>query len=339
MNRFKAITLTFALLSLLVIAIAVTIGTLVAPNQATPLRKVLPKPASKTEIDGKGKSVAAWIWEYPTKIVGEIGPLLEFAESEKINTIYLYVDEYVDIYEMTDEAEKTRKMAKYLEALQTILSEAKKRNLSVHAMMGNTNYSYDSHSYIPPLVIDHVYDFNDKNQELSFDGIQFDVEFYDNDQFFRSTNEYTDSFLQLVTDSVTQVGKLNGKYNQQLKLGIVIPFWFDKPNDYFGDPIYPDILQSLSSLEGSYLVIMAYRNKLEAVMEISKEELVAAQTAGVEIVVAQELSKNTEETITHFGKSRDQIKQFLNQLLQAGSEYSSFAGIGLHDLDAYKNTL
>jgi hypothetical protein len=336
-NKLQKITVIIFTLGCLVLALSLTASTIFQPNRETPVKKLLPTPTSTVEIKG-APVVATWVWKSPTEINGDAASLLEFAAEQKINTVYLYIDEYIDIYETSDKKAKEIKMADYEEALKHIISEAQSRGITIHAMAGNSNYSYDSHEYIPPIIIEHVYEFNKKNPGTPLAGIQFDIEFYDNKKFFQDIPSYTASYLKLVDNSAKQVASLNKKYNQNLQLGFVIPFWFDGQNDYFEKPILPNVIESLSKTDGGYVVVMAYRNNVKDVLEVSMTELDAADKAGIKVLIAQEVAKNTDQKITYYGMARDEIKSTFNQIIGLSSAHPSFVGICIHDLTAFMET-
>lgn len=339
MNRIQRILVSSIILITLVIAISIVASTFLRPNRKTPITNILPA-QSYVELP-KDRTVAAWIWRYPTELNGDIAATVDFAASENINTLYVYIDEYVDIFEMPDGEPKTKKLAEYNDALRNIIGKAKEKNIKVHALSGNPNYGYDSHSYIPPILLEHVYEFNRDNPDTQFAGLQFDIEFYDDQRFFGGTEEYTQYFLDLVDSLAIKTQELDKEYSQSLRLGFVIPFWFDRPNDYFAKPILPSIINSLKRLPDPYLVVMAYRNEVDGdggVMDIAKDELKAAEGTPVKVVIAQELVENKEKKITHFGKSRDAIKQDFVKIIDEAKAYSSFEGLSINELDAYKET-
>lgn len=338
--RLQKILISIAIISVLVIAFSVVASSVFKPNQATPIKNVLPAAASNTKLPS-GFTIAAWIWRYPTELDGRATELIDFAQAEGINTLYLYIDEYIDIYEMSEGPVKQGRLADYTKAVKNIIGQAALKNMTVHALSGNPNYGYDSHSYIPPILMEHVYEFNKDNPDTQFTGIQFDIEFYEDARFYGSTEEYTQYYLSLVEQLADKSKELNQKYNQNLRFGMVVPFWFDKPNEYFTKPILPEILNSLKDLSNSYLVVMAYRNVIEgdgSVMEVSRDELELADSSPVKIIIAQELNENREKQITHFGKSREEIKADLAKIVELAKTHPSFEGLSIHELETFAET-
>ncbi|HLE48511.1 MAG TPA: hypothetical protein VI819_00550 [Patescibacteria group bacterium] len=346
MQRFQKIIIALGVITVLVIVFSIISSYFVRPNQKTQLSAVIPDinggESEKLLDDQKNNYViAAWIWKYPEDILKDFDNMIKFAKKEDINTLYVYIDNYVDIYELPESAEKIEKMNKYENSLQGVVQKAKKENISVQALSGFTAYSYDSHSYIPPIVVDHVFEFNQKHPNDKLDGIQFDIEFYEDSRFFGSQEEYVQSYLQLVSDMAKRVKNLNDQYQDNVQLGFVIPFWFDEVNEYLSKPIIKNLVTDLSVAQHPYLVIMAYRNIIEGdkgVLEISGSELQAANNTPVKIIIAQELVENKDTKITHFGESRVDIKKAFLKIIEGAKSNPSFAGISIHDLETFMKT-
>lgn len=340
MNRLQKVLISSFVLVVLVVAISLIASAILTPTQNSPVKNIIPSTDAQVNFP-EGYTTAAWIWKYPTELDTKIDELIDFSNTEGINTLYVYIDEYIDIYELPDGTEKSTKMAAYISSIKNIISKAKSKNISVHALSGSPNYGYDSHDYIPPLIIEHVFEFNKQNPQTPFEGIQFDIEFYDDQRFFGSTEEYTQYYLDTVKKLAVQTDTLDKKYGQDLSLGFVIPFWFDKPNDYFSKAIFPELVENLSALQNSYLVVMAYRNVVEGdggVMDIAKEELEETTGTPVKIIIAQEIVENKEVKITHFGKSRAEIKKDLNKIIELSNKYPNFKGVSIHELEAFTKT-
>ncbi len=329
-----------AILALIVLAFSLVAGNVLKPNEQTPLKAILPSPEPKVFLP-EGQVIGAWVWQYPSQLKNSFPGMISLAQAEKVNTFYVNIDEYVDIYEMAEGKLKAEKLEEYLLTIKNIITEAKAKNIKVHALSGNPAYSYDSHEYIPPILLNHVFEFNRENPEIKFEGIQFDIEFYEDSRFWGDAGGYTQNYLKLINTLTDLTISQNKKLGQNVRLGISVPFWFDKPNDYFEKPIFSDIVTTLSKLPDAYLVIMAYRNTIEgegSVMSVAVDELKITEKTPVKIILGQEIMKNKDTKITHFGKSKDQIKTDLILLINTAKIYSSFEGIAIHDLDTLIKT-
>lgn len=340
MSRLQQITFSISILAIIIIVIALAASELFLPNRKTPIKKLAPNlTESKNPIKPTEKTVAAWVWEYPSEI-DDVDQLVSESKDEGLNTLYIYIDEYIDIYELEDAQERDVRMNKYLQKINEILTKSRENNIVVHALSGYTAYSYDSHSYIPLLLVEHVFEFNRQYPEIKFSGIQFDIEFYDDEAFFNNPSQNIENYLNLISNITTKVETLNRENNDNISLGFVIPFWFDTPpSDYFSEPILEKVINRLSVIENSYIVVMAYRDFIEGeggVMDISNTELKATENTPTKVIIAQEIVENQEEKITHFGKSKNEINDALNTIIDKGSEYQSFGGVSIHDMSALR---
>src|SRR3989304_10359858 len=104
MQRFQKIIIALGVITVLVIVFSIISSYFVRPNQKTQLSAVIPDinggESEKLLDDQKNNYViAAWIWKYPEDILKDFDNMIKFAKKEDINTLYVYIDNYVDIYE------------------------------------------------------------------------------------------------------------------------------------------------------------------------------------------------------------------------------------------------
>src|SRR4030042_3441051 len=111
MQRLQKILLSVGILALLVIVISLGVSALVKPNQQTPVIKLITSPVKQKSTPAVTgiQTFAAWIWKYPSEIENA-DSMIDFSVEEGINTLYLNIDEYIDIYEMPDGDEKTQRL-------------------------------------------------------------------------------------------------------------------------------------------------------------------------------------------------------------------------------------
>lgn len=321
----------------LVIVFSILVATTLRPNQKTPLSSLVTQADDSGSISG-APTIAAWVWQSPEEMESNIDSIMSFAKKEGINNLYIYVDEYIDIYEMPQGSQREARMSAFQNALKDVVQRAKENNISIHALSGAPSYSYDSHSYIPPILVSYIFQFNQENPDLKISGIQFDIEFYDDPRFFGSVKEYTDDYIKLVSDLSKMTSRLNLQYNDNVRLGFVIPFWFDQSNQYFDSPILGSVLNALSSTSNPYLIIMAYRNFVNGqggALDVSRTELQQASSTHVKIIIGQEVVQNKDTKITLFGDSKKEIKEHLAQIIDGAKSYPSFEGVTIHDLNAF----
>src|SRR5690606_21907295 len=80
------------------------------------------------------------------------------------------------------------------------------------------------HTYIPHTFLDYVLNFNaDPQNEIKFAGIQFDIEFYNQDNYKNDKQGYSVDFLNLVQALAAKVAGTN-----DFVLGFAIPHGLDR---------------------------------------------------------------------------------------------------------------
>ncbi len=131
-----------------------------------------------------------------------------------------------------------------------------------------------------------------------------------------------------------------------LPLGAAVPFWLDEQGQHvtslsYGNsrkrPIY-HIMDALSRLPRSYLVVMAYRNSphgSDGTIRHVRDELAYARNRNLSIVVGQEFSDVQPAKITFHGQGRDRFRGELAQLNDAFGASPGFGGFSVNDVEAY----
>lgn len=296
-------------------------------------------PPLPLKLMSKGISISSWVWDSPSKFAPEADTKLDFAEKEGVSDLYLYVDDYIDLYELPDSVQKEEKIADFDNAVKEIIGKANKRNIHIYALSGNSNWAFDSHSYIPPIILKHVYYFNKENPGTTLKGIIFDIEFYNDKYFTEDTIYNTKSYLNLVSDLAKQTLQSNKVYNQQVELGFALPFWTDQASELVPTPLTLNVIDILNSVPKSKIVIMAYRNTIfgdDGVLAITQDKLNYADSKSVDIIIGQEIRDVDEKNVSLFGKNKSEIIQYVFDIAQNLINHKSFAGIAIHDFTAFQ---
>ncbi len=285
------------------------------------------------------QTVAAWVWKSPDSLSPvEVEELLSYAEKEKINTLYFDISKFLEIAEETNAKSRQQKTEVFNQAVKTLLTKARQHHISIEALAGGTNWANYSHEYIPPLLVDYVFNFNQENPEIKFDGIQFDIEFYTQEDFKNSRDSYTADFLRTV-DSLTQkIDEYNLKADHKVKLGFAIPFWLDGPH---GGVSLEPLLDRLNKTKFSYVAVMAYRNSpagrdgtISLVSDILNYTDNNAQN--VSVVVGQETDVGESPKTTFYYLSKKDLKKAVEVITKNFKSYKTFSGIAIHHLYSYQ---
>jgi hypothetical protein len=318
-------------IEILVFILVVPIG-LIALKQLTKAKQT-PRNSTQVIEFPSSYTIGAYLWTSPDELSPEdVKSLLAFAHKEKINTIYLNIEKYLDILESENKEVKNAQMNKFDDSLALFIQESKNTNISVQALAGNILWANSSHEYIPPLLLKSVFDFNQAHTDTQFDGFQFDIEYYNQPGFSSKRAEYNSDFLSLVDKLVKQT-------SGEFKLGFAIPYWLDDKN---GNYVFNDLAAKLNTAKGTYVTIMAYRNYPDGedgVINLAKGEIeyVKKNTPNVSVIVAQETDTGEAPKTTFYGKSKQDLKYTVKTIVDYFKSYNNFTGIAIHHLESYKN--
>jgi hypothetical protein len=271
-------------------------------------------------------SLAVWVWDNPSSLTGKkLDELLDFSQENNISTIYLNIEEYINIYESKD-----KNFDNFDKSIDDILRKTNEKNIKVHALSGSADWHLDSHSYIPPIMLDYVNDYN-RTHEVKFDGFQFDIEFYNQEEFKGNEAEQTKMFLDLI-ESFQQKAPNN--------FGLAIPYWLSD-REYTGKSLQTELFEILSEFESPYVAVMAYRNKADGkngTIEISENILEETQNdfPNINVIIGQETTKIDEKNATYFGMPKSQFTAELLKIDEKYKAYNSYKGIAVHDIKGFR---
>ncbi len=302
----------------------------------SPLKTPVPPtvtPSKETYGFPKNRTIATWIWVSPKELGSQnMQKLITRAKEDGINTIYIDISQFVDIYEIQDKNSRDTEMNLFDLAVEEFLVTANANEIAVHALSGNTNWARPSHSYIPKLLLDYVIDFNKKHTQ-GFAGIHFDIEFYNQGNYLANKNLYDQEFVELVKNLNAKIIKNNSTGGKNLIMGLAISFWMDMPT-------LGKLAKELNKTPGNYFAIMAYRNKVtgsDSVIELVENELdyVEENAPNVKIVVGQETDVGEGAKTTYRGKTKTELKKNTIDIAERLSTYKAFEGIAIHHFYSY----
>ena len=278
-----------------------------------------------------------WLWTPTLVITPEYTQtILNEAERENINTIYLSVDSYLDIFAMPDGVAKERKKGEFEKVLNNFIVEANKRGIEVDAEGGWRNWAEPGHEYKSLAIVSFVKEFNSKNLN-KFRGFQYDVEPYMLEGYEQSSSTALSNFIKLVDKTEKSLDP------DGLRFSVVIPAFYDKDDGatplitYRGveTSVFEHLLKILERRNGNSIIVMSYRNfakKSDGSIEISNNELSTARRGryNTRIVIAQETGDFLPEYITFHGKSKNYFRNETGLLSKAFVRNPNFGGLAIH---------
>lgn len=300
----------------------------------------------------RSQTNAIWDWSNPlNKSPVQLREISSFLYLHQINTVYVDAGGYADAAQESD----STKRANYLKALDSSFSsyitEMAKRKIKVLAAAGDASWSNRDEWQKPRAVLDGVLRFNDSHKNAQFAGVEFDVEAYNQPGFDTGSSTLKSLILTDYLDMVDYLAtSLNSQPNgKKLELGFAIPYWFDNENgnipsivwnNQSGPTLY-HLLDRLSSLQKSNVVVMAYRNAAsgnDGIIAHSRTEIdyAAAKTPSVKVIIGQEVNEIEPEKITYYNKSPTELTAQFRIVEDEFKSSQSFGGIAINDLQGYQ---
>lgn len=295
----------------------------------------------KTEIyqSPNKQEKGTWLWTDILKITPEYRDfIISEAKKEGINSIYISIDTYLDIFVMNDGIQKTEKQKQFDGILRDFIKKAKKNGISVDAEAGWRNWAEEGNTYKAFAILDYVEEFNLKYEE-KFRGIQYDIEPYMLTDFKEKNKEIMGNFISLVD-------QINSRVSNNLELSFVIPEFYDGVDGrterfLYGlnyDFAFDHMLRILNKRGNNKIIVMAYRNFADGIdgsVSISKDEIERANKYNVKLVLAQEFGEIEPKIYTFFDTSKRYYEKHIDEIEKSFSGEKSFGGIASHYINAF----
>lgn len=294
--------------------------------------------------------VGTWYWNgLSDHNTASIKHLVSVLKREKITTLYLNIEDYLAI-PATPLTVKTILLEKYNAKVDTLLAEASRQNISIHAMAGAANWGNQTYAYVPKKLLSFVLEYNKKNATgPKFAGMQFDIEFYNQPDFDLQKNTDSLEFLTLVNSLVTLTKTYYPSLSPSFGLGFAVPYWYDKTRSPVPQVLWngrtktvgDHTMDILNRYPKSNTVVMAYRDKATGSggsIILIKEEIAYAENyaKNVKIVLGMETEVNEVSRISFFGQTKDDVKKAASEIYAAYKNSSAFGGIAIHHWDSYR---
>jgi hypothetical protein len=312
-----------------------------------PAAAAAPSPADALQEQG----LAAFEWYPLSQVNGKVSDQrLNSLRGDGFRTIYAHVGEYLEVADQPDSRAQRARLSQLNSELKRLASRASNLGFAVHAVAGAPGWTDASHRYLGPKLVKLVADYNTAaaaNERVQ--GVQLDVEPYVDASFWNDADASLQSYLwtlQGVVDAYRQARTQAG--NSGLRLGFVIPFWFDgEPGApgpvWWGGALKPaafHLIDMLAALPEAYVVVMAYRNFAKGAdgsIEHAGSEFDYAKGSNAQcgIVVGQEFTKVTPEKLSFWWAGRAAFRQAALDIAEAYGQSPQFRGLSVNDMNAY----
>ena len=287
------------------------------------------------------KEYGSWIWTPIMRITPEYTEsILSDAKADGVNTIYISIDSYLDIFVMKKGGEREKQKDIFSKKLEYFINSANQKGIEVDAEAGWRNWAEGENIYKAFAVVNYVKNFNETHQN-KFRGFQYDVEPYLLDSYKKDTASVLKNFVKLVDQTEYFLA------TSTLRFSVVIPDFYDKKDGmtpkflYNGkkDFAFGHLLSILDKKQNSSIIIMSYRNFAEGedgAIEITKNEMQTANSGKykTKIIIAQETGDVPPPYITFHDTSKKYLTWQIEKINTAFNPYSNFGGIAIHYANA-----
>jgi len=263
---------------------------------------------------------ALWVWKIdPVLNVKQRQDLFELCRRTGIAVVYLFFPEFSE-----------PPPADYFQALAEYLKESHGLGIKVEALTGNPVWSLAENHQLCLNWIGFFLDYNkQKPAEERIDGVSLDVEPYLTAEWEKDKGRIKADYLQLLG----KCRELIDSYNQGFRLGIAIPFFYDKED---GGNFERSILNYVD-----YLALMDYYDTPKDIIERARFHIDLAEEMKKKVVIGFETQDLVEmnqgkRRNTFIEEGWEEMERRLDIVKQEFSSKTSFEGFAIHHYDSYK---
>lgn len=299
----------------------------------------------QTENKNNPKEYGSWVWTPIMEMSPEyMESILSGTKADGVNTIYLSIDTYLDVFVMPKGAERENQKKIFSDKLENFIISANKKGIAVDAEAGWRNWAEEGNEYKGFAIVNYVKNFNATHQS-KFRGFQYDVEPYLLDSYAKNEKSQISAlanFIKLVDQTQNFIS------TSTLKFSVVIPDFYDEKDamtlkfSYNGNKGYTfkHLLNILDKRPDSSVIIMSYRNFADGsdgTIGISKNEMQTAKNGGYDtkIIIAQETGDVPPPYITFYSTPKKYFEEQTGKINTAFNSYSNFGGLAVHYVNAF----
>jgi hypothetical protein len=309
-------------------------------DKETLLASTISNVVKNPNLDRSKTEKGTWLW---TPII-EITPkyaeyIVNGAKKNGVNTIYMSVDSYLDIFVMAEGNDKSKKRETFDKNISDFITLAKKNGISVDAEAGWRNWAEDGNTYKAFTILNYVKNYN-SSHEAKFRGFQYDIEPYLLSRYEINKTSVLKNYLDLIGESVIRLN------NTDLLFSVVIPEFYDGTNNdtpnftYLGKSGFAidHLISLLNRRVGSEIIVMSYRNFSkgdDGTVEISQDEINKANLSKTKVIIAQETGDVKPPYVTFHDTSKAYLTKQIDNIQKSFGKDKSFGGVAIHYANAY----
>jgi len=299
-------------------------------------------PSIPTPTPSQGdKELGIWIWNFPSQMLSTAADAqMKQLQAHGFNTVYITIDDYIDIASMTDGAAKTAAKKMYFDNLSKFVTKANSLGMAVDAEGGWKDWAYATNRWKGFALIDAVKEYNTLYPNQKLRGFQYDVEPYLLDEYETNKAKVLTEYVAFIDQSASRLAGTN------IKFSMAIPHFYDAAQawtpavTYNGKTLHTfnHLLSILEKTPGSTILLMSYRDTFEGAngtRNIVEAELKDAIGYSTRIIVSQETGNVDPDFVTFYGSTKAEVFDNLSQINTAFKSYESHGGNAVHYLDSF----
>jgi hypothetical protein len=267
-------------------------------------------------INEPSKVRATWLWN-TSLISTDTEQILSFAKQNRINLIFLQINQKQDFSEY-----------------RAFIKKATLSGIAIHALDGDPSWAKGENKHKIEELVDWVNSYNEKASLLQkIKGIHLDVEPYNQTAWETGQRQsIIDGWLAAANYFTELAGSLKG-----VELGVDLPFWLDEI------PVNPSkdaMSMSRWMLEKlDYITIMAYRDQALSrggIVDAVRDEIETASRLHKRVLVGIETNSTGQSYTSFYGKELSDVIHQVQLIDQSLSVFPSYQGIAVHDYVGWK---
>ncbi|MCM8782416.1 MAG: hypothetical protein NC828_05135, partial [Candidatus Omnitrophica bacterium] len=261
-----------------------------------------------------------WVWKWdPVSNVKHRKELFLLCERTNISIVYLFFPEFTE-----------PPSEDYVKMLMEFLKESHKRGIKIEALTGNPVWSLAENHQLLLNWIRFFLDYNkEKLPDERIDGVSLDVEPYLTAEWERDRERIKKDYLDLLR----KCRELIDSYNQEFRLGVAIPFFYDKEDEGRFERAILDYVD--------YLALMDYYDTAKEIIDHARFHIDLAKEAhrlvsiGVETQDLVEMRQGKRRN-TFIEEGWEEMERQLERVRQEFNSEPSFEGFAIHCCYSYK---
>lgn len=299
-------------------------------------------PVITPPITDINREYGIWVWNSPMKMSSTTEQtVVNFVANNKINVIYVTVDDYLDIYNLPEGLDKEAKKKNYSDALENFIKLANSKNIKVDALAGWRDWAEPGVTWKAFAILDYVKEFN-STRASKLRAVQYDVEPYLLSTYETNKAKHLTNFVKLVDESAKTLATSN------IDFSIVIPHFYDSeqkwtPSFSYGGyttHAFNHLLRIMDTRPNSSIILMSYRNFSEgnnSTVQISQVEVAQASASNstTKIIVGQETGNVEPDYVTFYNTSRSYFEEQISIVKNTFNAYKNFGGMAVHYIDPF----